>query len=75
MKLGRRLTLVAGAVAAGLLMSGCGGVNATGSVSPATFLLPGIMYRTPEVKPLDPVRAPEVAVRSLGQQGDVAGQP
>ena len=68
MKLGRRLTLVAGAVAAGLLMSGCGGVNATGSVSPATFLLPGIMYRTPEVKPLDPVRVPEVAVRSSGQQ-------
>lgn len=75
MKLGRRLTLVAGAVAAGLLMSGCGGVNATGSVSPATFLLPGIMYRTPEVKPLDPVRVPEVAVRSAGQQSDVAGQP
>jgi hypothetical protein len=75
MKLGRRLTLVAGAVAAGLLMSGCGGVNATGSVSPATFLLPGIMYRTPEVKPLDPVRAPEVAVRTAGQQSDVAGQP
>jgi|GEM_PF-341302 len=75
MKLGRRLTLVAGAIAAGLMLCGCGGVNATGSVSPATFLLPGIMYRTPEVKPLDPARAPEVADRSEGQQSGVAGQP
>lgn len=75
MKLGRRLTLVAGAAAAGLLMTGCGGVNATGSVSPATFLLPGILYKTPEVKPLDPVRAPEVVGRSDGQESSAAGQP
>jgi hypothetical protein len=75
MKLGRRLTLVAGAVAAGLLVSGCGGVNATGSVSPATFLLPGILYRTPEVKPLDPVRTPEFVGKHAVDQSGIAGQP
>ena len=30
------------------LMAGCGGVNASGSVSPASFFLPGIIEHTPE---------------------------
>jgi hypothetical protein len=30
-----------------LLGAGCSGINATGSVSPATFLLPGIMQADP----------------------------
>ncbi len=32
--------------ACALFLTGCGGINATGSVSPATFLLPGIMMNT-----------------------------
>ncbi|MGH7993859.1 MAG: hypothetical protein ACREDQ_10105 [Limisphaerales bacterium] len=32
--------------ASALFLSGCGGINATGSVSPATFLLPGVMMNT-----------------------------
>lgn len=75
MKLGRRLVLVAGTIAAGFFVSGCGGVNATGSVSPATFLLPGILYRTPEAKPLDQVREPEFAGQSRGPEAGEAGQP
>ena len=42
-----RLGIAAGLVALALLASGCGGVNATGSVSPATFFLPGLMKITP----------------------------
>lgn len=75
MRSGRKLLLIAGALATGLLVSGCGGVNATGSVSPATFLLPGIMYRTPQAKPLDTVRDPEVARNGNHPFADVAGQP
>jgi len=33
-------------------MSGCSGINASQSVSPATFLLPGIMRVKPQ--PADP---------------------
>ena len=29
-----------------LLLTGCGGISAGGSVSPATFLLPGVMMNT-----------------------------
>ena len=29
-----------------LSLTGCGGINAGGSVSPATFLLPGVMMNT-----------------------------
>jgi hypothetical protein len=32
--------------ASALFLAGCGGINATGSVSPATFLLPGVMMNT-----------------------------
>jgi hypothetical protein len=74
MKFGRKLLLMAGALAMGGIAGGCGGVNATGSVSPATFLLPGIMYRTPAAKPLDEVRDPEVARTTAADTGS-AGQP
>ena len=30
-----------------LSLTGCGGISAGGSVSPATFLLPGVMMNTP----------------------------
>ncbi len=42
---------IAGGFAALLLIlscTGCGGINAEGSVSPATFLLPGLMRVEPE---------------------------
>jgi len=29
-----------------LFLTGCGGISAGGSVSPATFLLPGVMMNT-----------------------------
>jgi len=74
MKLGRRLAVIAGSLALGFAAAGCGGVNARGSVSPATFLLPGILYRTPEAKPLDAVQDPEVA-RLVGFGNEAAGQP
>jgi hypothetical protein len=74
MKLGRRLAVIAGSLALGFAAAGCGGVNARGSVSPATFLLPGILYRTPEAKPLDAVQNPEVA-RLVGFGNEAAGQP
>lgn len=74
MKFGRRLALVAGSLALGYAAAGCGGVNARGSVSPASFLLPGILYRTPEAKPLDAVRDPEVA-RVDPVDNAAAGQP
>ena len=74
MKIGRKVLLMAGSLAMGLIAGGCGGVNASGSVSPATFLLPGILYRTPAAKPLDEVRDPEVA-RIVAPETGAAGQP
>jgi hypothetical protein len=34
-----------------LLVAGCGGISASHSVSPATFLLPGLGQLTPETTP------------------------
>jgi hypothetical protein len=34
-------------VAVALIGAGCGGINASQSVSPATFLMPGILKNTP----------------------------
>ena len=45
-----RLAAAAACLAVAVLSTGCGGVNATGSVSPATFFLPGLMKAAP-VKP------------------------
>jgi hypothetical protein len=53
--------------ALGLLSTGCSGINASGSVSPATFLLPGFgKARTDEVQPAAPISPPE-AVQTLAQ--------
>jgi len=42
--------------------TGCSGINATGSVSPATFLLPGLGKEQPDaVQPTDPIPASESA--------------
>jgi hypothetical protein len=43
-----------------LLSGGCGGINASQSVSPATFLIPGLLKATPPPpanEPLPPVPA------------------
>jgi hypothetical protein len=42
-----RLASAAACLAVALFSTGCGGVNATGSVSPATFFLPGLMKVAP----------------------------
>jgi len=44
---------------------GCGGLGASGSVSPATFLLPGLMYndsqRTKAQDPIEKQSSPQIA--------------
>ncbi|HXT40914.1 MAG TPA: hypothetical protein VN887_12950 [Candidatus Angelobacter sp.] len=50
-----------------LLGAGCSGINATGSVSPATFLLPGFMQTDPPKAPTpgtDPVATGELLAKS-----------
>jgi len=43
-----------------LLGTGCGGISASRSVSPATFLLPGLMQATPKAAdPISPAALPE----------------
>jgi len=64
----------AAAVTGTMLVAGCGGINATHSVSPASFLLPGLM----KVEPPKP--APTAAEAPLGREmagsaSDVGGQP
>jgi hypothetical protein len=44
------------------LATGCSGINASGSVSPATFLLPGLGQNRPEpVQPEGSIPASETA--------------
>jgi len=43
-----------------LLCSGCGGINASHSVSPLDFLLPGILKTDPEPAPRD-IIVPQLA--------------
>jgi hypothetical protein len=50
MKVVERWIPLMACVALATLISGCGGINASGSVSPASFLLPGILYKTPPAK-------------------------
>ena len=47
MSLNQKLRSLAILPAAGLLLAGCGGLNTTQSVSPATFLMPGFMQNVP----------------------------
>jgi len=57
-----RLAMLPGLVLLGI---GCGGINASRSVSPATFLLPGLLQYTPETNaPIAVMRGPEVALLS-----------
>ena len=55
--------LLAALLALGLFSAGCGGINATGTVSPAMFLVPGLLRNdTPTVAPTNaPVALPDPA--------------
>ena len=48
------------ALAITLLCAGCGGINASHSVSPLDFLLPGILKTDPEPAPADMI-VPQMA--------------
>lgn len=55
MKLPARWMILATALVGTALVSGCSGVNASHSVSPATFLLPGLLKKQPaKPAPADP---------------------
>lgn len=54
----RRLTLCLGLLAMIGLGSGCSGINASGSVSPASFILPGLGEAHPN-PPSEPGEAQE----------------
>jgi hypothetical protein len=67
-----RLAIAVAGVAMAFLASGCGGVNATGSVSPATFFLPGFMKVAPERPAPGAPALPEHASRPTTPE---SGQP
>jgi hypothetical protein len=59
-KLNWKLVLVTVSAALALATSGCGGINGSQSVSPASFFLPGLIRAKPQ--PADPtVPLPELA--------------
>jgi len=64
MNIAKRLTAVAGIVLVSLALTGCSGINASHSVSPASFLLPGLI-QYPSQPPSDEpgcARATEIAL-------------
>jgi hypothetical protein len=66
-KLNRKVGIVLLLAGSALLGSGCSGINASQSVSPATFLLPGLLKADPPVtEPNAPL--PEVAPTTLVAQ-------
>jgi hypothetical protein len=61
-----------------VVLSGCGGINASHSVSPASFFLPGLMkVERPKPAPTDPaaVNHRETARNAAPSVGDSSGQP
>jgi hypothetical protein len=62
----KRLVLAIFAIPA-LFLTGCSGINASGSVSPATFFLPGLGKAQPKSSPADPMRSRPEAVQLLAQ--------
>ena len=54
MSLNQRLRWLAILPAIALLLAGCGGLNTTQSVSPATFFMPGFMQNQPEKQSAEP---------------------
>lgn len=61
----KRLVLAVAGLAGGVMLTGCGGVRATHGVSPATFLLPGLIQNTPaRPAPGEPASQPVIAMIS-----------
>jgi hypothetical protein len=58
-RLNRKLLLITCACGLLLLTVGCSGINASKSISPATFLLPGLMKADPPSQNPDPT-LPEI---------------
>lgn len=60
MKCYRQVGLLATALVIGLVATGCGGISASPSISPASFLLPGLVQDTPKGDPVEmaPVETP-----------------
>jgi hypothetical protein len=59
MRFNYKLSRLATVLTMGLLLAGCGGINASKSVSPASFFLPGLMKVEPkESRPDTTVPAP-----------------
>ncbi len=62
MKSNRKLTLCLLLAPLGFVLAGCGGVNAGGSASPASFFIPGLIRHDPRpAAPGEPVAAPDSA--------------
>lgn len=62
MKSGKLIQYVLLALAMMVLTTGCGGVNASGSVSPASFFLPGLLKKqTPRPPLLSTTNTPALA--------------
>jgi len=58
--------IVATAIGLASLCAGCGGINAGGSMSPATFFMPGLLKAEP--KPASPDAVPhQAAVQQVAQ--------
>jgi len=47
--------LLAAIPAVALLGSGCSGINASQSISPASFFLPGLLQNSPDQSPSQPL--------------------
>lgn len=62
MKVSRRAGSLAVLALAANLLTGCGGISGSKSVSPASILLPGLIRNTaPKPAPAEASKAPEVA--------------
>jgi len=58
---------LAAALVMPLVFTGCSGVNASGSVSPASFFLPGLMQVDPQPETVDPLAADPADVKLVAQ--------
>jgi len=67
LKLNRKIAIGAFSFILTLFMTGCSGVNASRSVSPLDFLLPGLVGNkpAPDSKPLPPKTAPGIEVAQV----------
>ncbi len=50
-----------------ILGVGCGGINASHSVSPASFFLPGLLKADPPQRPADPPASEPIPAKEIAQ--------